>query len=525
MFWIVVIVAVAAFVLYKRAKNDSGSQNSSGEQVSNQPQGNYFEAVDQKKQETARQEAEENQPIPEDADCDACFDKGVAYYEKGNLKQALKYFRFVAEKQNSIAAQNNIGIIYLKGGNGVAKDVKKAVEWFEKAAEQGDADAQYNLGKCYAKGIGVPKDMRKAAAYFTQAAEQGSMDGQNDLAMCCYTGDGIARDEGKAVALWQKLAEQGHDRAQVFLGMAYANKDSELFDMQKAAHWWEKAAQQGQIGAQTKIGNCYLKGIGVSQDIPKAIEWLTKAAENDDVDAMTSLGTYYFKQNTGEGLTESIKWFEKAANKGSFYAIQMVAMEKRIPAHAGMALGAWEHALEDWKEVHLWASKERDCIDAGQPDAKPEERDRAVQLIDESAYKMGLCYWMMDRYTEAIPCVRDLKDTKAQVLYGVCLYHQANQLNEYLAAYERLVRIETDDQYSSMEKTEEEELVYAVAAGYLSTINRLGLENAVRPDMDAAVAVLQKASASIKDAERRQIVEEELMRYKKTMLGRYKYTE
>ncbi len=45
----------------------------------------------------------------------------------------------------------------------VEKDEKKAIEWYQKAADQGDASAQYNLGVCYANGGGVEKNDRMAA--------------------------------------------------------------------------------------------------------------------------------------------------------------------------------------------------------------------------------------------------------------------------------------------------------------------------------------------------------------------------
>lgn len=50
-----------------------------------------------------------------------------------------------------------------------------------KAAEQGDADAQYNLGWMYRKGKGVDKDYAKAAYWYTQAVEQGDKDAQAAL--------------------------------------------------------------------------------------------------------------------------------------------------------------------------------------------------------------------------------------------------------------------------------------------------------------------------------------------------------
>jgi WD40 repeat protein len=58
-------------------------------------------------------------------------------------------------------------------GNGVQQDAKKAVKWYERAAEQGHTEAAYNLGACYEYGIGVAEDRTKAIHWYHAAAEAG----------------------------------------------------------------------------------------------------------------------------------------------------------------------------------------------------------------------------------------------------------------------------------------------------------------------------------------------------------------
>ena len=58
------------------------------------------------------------------------------------------------------------------------KNQKKAVYWYTKAAKQGDAYAQTNLGVCYEEGMGVEIDQKKAVEWFTKAAEQGNADAE-----------------------------------------------------------------------------------------------------------------------------------------------------------------------------------------------------------------------------------------------------------------------------------------------------------------------------------------------------------
>ena len=59
-----------------------------------------------------------------------------------------------------------------KEGRGVKQDSAKAAEWFKKAAEQGNAGAQFNLGKMYEVGDGVEQDSVKAADWYKKAAMQ-----------------------------------------------------------------------------------------------------------------------------------------------------------------------------------------------------------------------------------------------------------------------------------------------------------------------------------------------------------------
>ena len=65
-----------------------------------------------------------------------------------------------------------------------AGDYTKAVEYFQKSAEQGDASAQYNLGECYCNGDGVPQSYSEAAKWFCKSAEQGYAAAQCYLGWC-----------------------------------------------------------------------------------------------------------------------------------------------------------------------------------------------------------------------------------------------------------------------------------------------------------------------------------------------------
>ncbi len=90
----------------------------------------------------------------------------------GYMKEAVKVWRFIAEREGLAWAQCNLGGCYYKG-NGITKDVKEAVKWWRLAAKQGLPQAQYNPGVIYANGEGVSQDKEMARKWFHAAWENG----------------------------------------------------------------------------------------------------------------------------------------------------------------------------------------------------------------------------------------------------------------------------------------------------------------------------------------------------------------
>ena len=72
-------------------------------------------------------------------------------------------------------------------------DAETINEW-RQAAEQGDADAQYNLGIFYSQDDSVDKDMTEAVKWFRKAAELGHVEAQFNLALCYAKGEGVDKD-------------------------------------------------------------------------------------------------------------------------------------------------------------------------------------------------------------------------------------------------------------------------------------------------------------------------------------------
>ena len=97
----------------------------------------------------------------------------VSYAQQNDIKTLT-----TKAEQGDPQAQSNLGIAY-ENGYGVEKSDEKAVYWWQKAAEQGHAEAQYNLGYCYYNGKGIELSKSKATYWFIKAC-----DNSNDKA--CY---------------------------------------------------------------------------------------------------------------------------------------------------------------------------------------------------------------------------------------------------------------------------------------------------------------------------------------------------
>jgi len=83
---------------------------------------------------------------------------------------------------------------------------------FQTKANQGDADAQFNLAFLYHRGVGTPRDDRYTIYWYTKAAEQGCANAQYSLGDLCQYGGGeeVQRDYKQAFYWYTKAAEQGH---------------------------------------------------------------------------------------------------------------------------------------------------------------------------------------------------------------------------------------------------------------------------------------------------------------------------
>ena len=143
-------------------------------------------------------------------------------------------------EEGDAQAQMDLGyaIFY---GKGVAKSYEQSVSWYEKSAAQANANAINNLANCYEKGQGVGQDMVKAASLYRQAAEAGFGPAQDNYALMLCRGTGVPKN------------------------------------VPEAFRWHLKSAQQGWRPAFARVAAHYSRGSGVEQNHVEAGRWRSLA--------------------------------------------------------------------------------------------------------------------------------------------------------------------------------------------------------------------------------------------------------
>lgn len=152
----------------------------------------------------------------------------------------------VQAEQGDAESQFIIGEYYNQSTYNTERDVdydyacKEAAKWFHKAAEQGNAYAQFRLWNYYGLGIGVRYNEEESNKWYRKAADQGLAAGQ------C------------AVALDFRISHN---------------------DNVEAAKWFLLAAEQGHEFCMNEIAYCYRNGIGVEKNDAEADKWYKRLEE------------------------------------------------------------------------------------------------------------------------------------------------------------------------------------------------------------------------------------------------------
>lgn len=172
---------------------------------------------------------------------------------------------------------------------------------YQQKANNGDAEAQYQLGLCYAKGLGVEKNFRESARYWLQASKQQHSQALVGLGKLFEKGVGVPQDYTKAYQCYHVATAQNLAEAKVRLAMLYMQGFGVEQDPKKAVQLFIQAAEQGDATAQYNLAVAYEKGLGgFVQNPEQATFWYQQSADLGYAPAVNRLAENLDKQTDNQ---------------------------------------------------------------------------------------------------------------------------------------------------------------------------------------------------------------------------------
>ena len=153
------------------------------------------------------------------------------------------------------------------------KDDKKALEWFQKAADQHVGWAEYEAATMYENGEGTAPDPQRALGLYQAAATDGVVRADADLGLMYLEGDGAPKDIVQAVKWLQAGAAADEPRAEYLLAILYRDGQGVDQDYGKARTLFRASAAQRFAAAAYGLGDLIKQGKGGDKDLVEGQAW------------------------------------------------------------------------------------------------------------------------------------------------------------------------------------------------------------------------------------------------------------
>lgn len=180
--------------------------------------------------------------------------------------KAMKLFEDAANS-GFAAANRLLGAIYENGLGGNTKDLKKAVEYYTKAGNGNDGQALFRLGNYFEAGLKngtdekaevlVQQNPKSALDLYRMAAQNGSAEAFYNVGVYYETGTVVDKDPVKAFAFLLKASTSGIPQAQFRLANLYQQGTGTTQDPVAALAWFERSSKANFAPAQIALGQIY----------------------------------------------------------------------------------------------------------------------------------------------------------------------------------------------------------------------------------------------------------------------------
>lgn len=206
----------------------------------------------------------------------ADYEAGLDEYQRGHYASAIHEWRTAAEQGNP-DSQFALGMMFERG-QGVSASLDEAYKWYRLAADNGLTDAQVRLAELYLLER-LDGDSGSAVQWFERAAEAGNAAAQFQLGLLHLEGEGVDENAELAARWFELAAEQGHVAAQNNIGSLYETGRGVEQSYTRAFEWYERAAKQNDPFAQNNLGAMHARGHGVERNHAWAVFWFVMAAQ------------------------------------------------------------------------------------------------------------------------------------------------------------------------------------------------------------------------------------------------------
>lgn len=242
-----------------------------------------------------------------------------------NLSDALAPLAEDSDK-NDVRVLNLLATMYFTG-EGIAKDIPRALKCYRQAAILGLVSAQSRLGVIYLNGEGTRKNLHLATHWLRKAARSNDVVALRELARLHLEGKGTKRDPVMALTFCHSAAEQGDAIAQGLLGLMHLRGIGTNKDPQTALLWLNKASAQDDVLGLFTLAKMLQKGRDTSQNLPRAHSCFHRAAMLGHAPSQFSLGTMYWRGRGAapKNIGLALSWLRRARDNGSNKAQLLLA--------------------------------------------------------------------------------------------------------------------------------------------------------------------------------------------------------
>ncbi|MEM7280308.1 MAG: tetratricopeptide repeat protein [Pseudomonadota bacterium] len=240
------------------------------------------------------------------------YHTGTLGFEKDTAK-ALDFFEQAATLDDAYA-QAMLGRAYLYGDMGLLKDPETALLFLKPAAQQDNTSALVDLGHMYRIGNVVPRDLHQAKDLYQKAANQGSAQAQHNLATLFWEFEEF-KDEPSAIHWYTQAVAQHYAPSYYKLGEIYRRGDKAHRNLTKALGLYLRGADLNEPYANTMLGYLYANGVIVKKDEDKAETYYRAGAELGHAEAQARLGVMYM--DDAGSVKDGLEWLLKACVSGN----------------------------------------------------------------------------------------------------------------------------------------------------------------------------------------------------------------